>query len=123
MVIAAGEPIAALRNEEEPMLFSRRKMLSGLGAAGALAGFSTARSAPGMAFASISSCPFRLSVINDEISEDFDFACSVAAHDFGLSWIELRGMWKKNITELDQAELGRARGILEKYNLRVTDIA
>ena len=30
------------------------------------------------------SCPFRLSVINDEISADFDHACSVAANDFGL---------------------------------------
>src|SRR5580698_2393989 len=69
------------------------------------------------------SCPFRLSVINDEISQDFDHACSVAANDFGLSWIEIRAMWGKNITDLGSDEVDRARKILEKYKLRVTDIA
>jgi sugar phosphate isomerase/epimerase len=69
------------------------------------------------------SCPFRLSVINDEISQDFDHACSVAANDFGLHWIEIRGMWGKNITDLNSDEVGQARKILEKYKLRVTDIA
>ena len=69
------------------------------------------------------SCPFRLSVINDEISQDFDHACSVAANDFGLQWIEIRGMWGKNITDLNSDEVDQARKILEKYKLRVTDIA
>jgi L-ribulose-5-phosphate 3-epimerase len=69
------------------------------------------------------SCPFRLAVINDEISQDFDHACYVAAKDFGLQWIELRGMWNKNISELDAAQVEEARQILEKYKLRVTDIA
>jgi sugar phosphate isomerase/epimerase len=68
-------------------------------------------------------CPFRLSVINDEISQDFDHACSVAAHDFGLHWIELRSMWSKNVTDLDAAQLAEAQRILKKYDLRVTDIA
>lgn len=69
------------------------------------------------------SCPFRLAVINDEISQDFDHTCYVAAKDFGLQWIELRGMWNKNISELDAAQVDEARQILEKYKLRVTDIA
>jgi sugar phosphate isomerase/epimerase len=69
------------------------------------------------------SCPFRLSVINDEISADFDHACSVAANDFGLSWIEIRSMWNKNVTDLNADEVDRSRKILEKYKLRVTDIA
>ncbi len=69
------------------------------------------------------SCPFRLAVINDEISQDFDHACSVAANDFGLHWIEIRGMWNKNITELDDQQIAEAKRILQKYNLRVTDIA
>ena len=69
------------------------------------------------------SCPFRLSVINDEITQDFDKACSIASKDFGLNWIELRGMWNKNITDLDSQEIAEARRILEKYKLRVTDIA
>ncbi|MFP5211299.1 MAG: sugar phosphate isomerase/epimerase family protein [Acidobacteriota bacterium] len=98
------------------MSSSRRGFLAGLGATSALAAVSRAARAA-------SSCPFRLAVINDEISQDFDHACFVAAHDFGLQWIELRGMWNKNITELDASELERSRKILAKYNLRVTDIA
>lgn len=66
---------------------------------------------------------FRISVINDEISQDFDHACYVIAHDFGLSWIELRSMWDKNITELSSAQLSEAQKILAKYHLTVTDIA
>lgn len=69
------------------------------------------------------SCPFRLAVINDEISADFDHACSVAANDFGLHWIELRSMWNKNVTDLNADEIAKSREILEKYKLRVTDIA
>jgi len=38
--------------------------------------------------------PFRLAVINDEISQDFGRVCEVVAREFGMSWIELRGMWK-----------------------------
>jgi len=95
---------------------TRREVLAGLAAAGALA------AAPGRAPAA-ASCPFRVSVINDEISQDFDHACSVAARDFGLEWIELRGMWNKNLTELDAGEVDRARRILAQYKLRVTDIA
>jgi sugar phosphate isomerase/epimerase len=67
--------------------------------------------------------PFRISVINDEISQDFDHACYVAAHDFGMSWIELRSMWGKNVTELSTDQIGEARRILAQRNLQVTDIA
>ena len=66
---------------------------------------------------------FKVAVINDEISPDFDHACSVVAKDFGLQWIELRGMWGKNLINLDDSELARAEAILAKYKLRVTDIA
>ena len=73
--------------------------------------------------AQASRSPFRISVINDEISQDFDRACSVVAHDFGLSWIELRSMWGKNVTELSTTQIGDAQKMLAKYHLRVTDIA
>jgi sugar phosphate isomerase/epimerase len=66
---------------------------------------------------------FRIAVINDEISPDFDHACSVIANDFGLEWVELRSLWGKNILKLDEAEIARANAILDKYKLRVTDIA
>ena len=113
------------------MSHSRRKFLEGLASAGAAmamprAGHATLAADTFSARENGSgstSCPFRLSVINDEISQDFDHACSVAANDFGLQWIEIRGMWDKNITELTAVEVDNARKILEKYKLRVTDIA
>ena len=40
-----------------------------------------------------------------------------------MGWIELRSMWKKNIVNLDEKEVAEARRILEKYQLKVTDIA
>ena len=98
------------------MAMSRREFVSGLAGASALGALSPQASAA-------SGCPFRLSVINDEISDDFDHACSVATNEFGLSWIELRSMWGKNISELNAGDVDRARQILEKYRLRVTDIA
>ncbi len=102
------------------MPVSRRAFLSGLGAAGALSALPAHASAIARTAAS---CPFRLAVINDEISQDFDHSASVAAHDFGLRWIELRGMWNKNITDLDANQLAESLRILKKYDLRVTDIA
>jgi sugar phosphate isomerase/epimerase len=67
--------------------------------------------------------PFRIAVINDELGQDFGRACEVASREFGMQWMELRGMWNKNILNLDAAEVAEARRILEKYKLRVTDIA
>ena len=64
---------------------------------------------PLISMAQISRSPFKLSVINDEISQDFDRACYVVAQVFGLSWIELRSMWGKNITELSATQLDEAQ--------------
>lgn len=67
--------------------------------------------------------PFRLAVINDEISQDLDHACHVAANDFGLSWIEIRGYSGKNIANLSSDEIAEGKRIVDKYHLRVTEIA
>ncbi len=67
--------------------------------------------------------PFRIAVINDEITQDFGRACEIASRDFGMSWIELRGMWNKNIVNLDSKEIVEAQRILKANRLRVTDIA
>jgi L-ribulose-5-phosphate 3-epimerase len=103
------------------MSVSRRGFLAGLAASGVAAkmpsaAHASAGGAPG-------SCPFRLAVINDEISPDFDHACQVASQDFGLQWIELRAMWDTNVTALDDKQIAEAVKILDKYKLRVTDIA
>jgi hypothetical protein len=121
---------------------ARRKFLAGLGAAAAV---TAAASLPSHAFmtptpllgprdsrlgdqqvtgqAQSLNSPFRIAIINDEISQDFGRACEVAAREFGMHWIELRGMWNKNILRLDSNEVAEARRIVEKYGLRVTDIA
>jgi len=100
---------------------SRRDFLAGATATAALA-----RAFPGgdqPASSPVLRSPFRVSVINDEISEDFGRSCEVAARQFGMRWIELRGMWQKNIVNLDAQEVAEAQRILKKYELRVTDIA
>jgi len=95
----------------------RREFLQGMAA------ITAAQAISSTALLGQSSSPFRVAVINDEISQDFGHSCEVAARDFGMRWIELRGMWKKNIVNLDEKEVGEARAILEKYQLKVTDIA
>jgi sugar phosphate isomerase/epimerase len=69
------------------------------------------------------SSPFRISVINDELTQDFGRACEIVSKEFGLQWIELRGMWNKNLLHLDAKEIAEARRVLERFRLRVTDIA
>src|SRR5215831_5533906 len=98
-----------------PPLLARRDFLSGIVAV-------TAASAASRLFGSSESAsPFRVSVINDEISQDFGHVCEVASKEFGMRWMELRSMWKKNIVNLDEKEVAEARHILEKYELKVTD--
>lgn len=94
---------------------TRRSFLAGAGV--------TAVACAVPAFARSANSTFRVAVITDEISQDFDHACSVAANEFGMHWVELRGMWNKSLQGLSDAELANAEKILAKYNLRVTDIA
>ena len=112
------------------MSYTRRDILAGAGVAGIAAMVrpfvkraSASVAAVGLATSGADSCPFRLSVINDEITQDFERACQIASADFGLRWIELRSMWNKNITELSAKEIEDARKILDEHRLRVTDIA
>ena len=96
---------------------ARREFLAGMIAM-------TAASVASRSFgAAYPSSPFRISVINDEISQDFGHVCEVAAREFGMGWIELRGMWEKNIVNLDEKEVAEAGRLLGKYQLKVTDIA
>jgi sugar phosphate isomerase/epimerase len=66
---------------------------------------------------------FKIGVISDEISQDFDHACSVIANDFGLHFVELRELWGKNLQEISDAQIADAQKIIAKYGLQVTDIA
>jgi L-ribulose-5-phosphate 3-epimerase len=100
---------------------SRREFLNGLGSLAAATAISPM---PGhTSFDPAMKSPFRIAVINDEITQDFGRACEVASQEFAMDWIELRGMWNKNVLKLDAKEIEEARRILGKYQLRVTDIA
>jgi sugar phosphate isomerase/epimerase len=66
---------------------------------------------------------FKIAIISDEISQDFDYACSLISEEFELQWVELRSLWGKNLLTLDEAELSEAETILAKYDLHVTSIA
>lgn len=94
----------------------RRRFLTGMAA------MTVASAASRFAFTQ-STSPFRVSVINDEISQDFGHACEVASKEFGMHWIELRSMWNKNIVALDEKEVAETSRLLEKYQLKVTDVA
>ena len=104
-----------------PFDASRREFLNGIGAAAAASVFPAILGQASSDHAMKS--PFRVAVINDEITQDFGRACEIASKEFGMEWIELRGMWNKNLLKLDAKEIEEARRILGKYKLRVTDIA
>lgn len=109
------------------MEMTRRRALAGLGLAGLeallLSPLRKAEASARWTENGKGKCPFRLAVINDEISQDFEKACKIVSEDFGLSWIELRGMWNKNVTGLNSKEIDDAKKILAEHKLRVTDIA
>jgi len=66
---------------------------------------------------------FKLSVITDEITQDLGRALEIASKEFGLGYVELRTLWKKNIINLDEKETAEVRRLLQKYDLHVTDVA
>ena len=100
---------------------NRRNFLSGT--AGSIAALGCPRWLAAEVKKVAASCPFHLAVINDEISPDLDHAAHIVAKEFGLQYIELRSFNGKGLHTLSTDELGEAKKILAKYQLRVTDIA
>jgi len=66
---------------------------------------------------------FKIGVISDEISQDFDHACYVITKEFGLQFVELREVWGKNLQVISDDQIAEARKILARYSLTVTDIS
>ena len=97
------------------MNLSRRKFVGGA------AGIAATLSSPLLSWAATSK--FKIGVISDEISQDFDHACYVIAKDFGLHYVELRELWGKNLQVSPDTDIANAQKILAKYNLTVTDIS
>jgi L-ribulose-5-phosphate 3-epimerase len=97
------------------MAISRRAVLAGLGAAAA--------SSAWMNNAAATAGPFNLSILTDEISQDFGHACEVASREFGMGFVDLRESGGKNIMKWDAAEIAEVRRILERSSLRVACLA
>jgi L-ribulose-5-phosphate 3-epimerase len=96
------------------MAMSRRAVLAGLGAAAASSAWLRNAAAAG---------PFNLSVLTDEISQDFGHACEVASHEFGMGHVDLREAGGKNLMAWDAAQIADARKTLDRFSLRVACLA
>jgi sugar phosphate isomerase/epimerase len=96
------------------MAISRRAVLAGLGAAAASSAWPRAMGA---------ATSFNLSILTDEISQDFGHACEVAAREFGLGLVDLREAANKNIMNWDAAQIAEVRRVLDRFKLRVACIA
>jgi L-ribulose-5-phosphate 3-epimerase len=62
---------------------------------------------------------FKLGVIMDEITQDFEQALRWA-NGFGLKWVELRFLWNKYVTDLLNDEVKKATDLLAKHSLKVS---
>ena len=62
---------------------------------------------------------FKLGVITDEVTQDFEKAL-VWTKGFGLSWVELRFVWNKYVTDFKPDEVKRAKELLAKHGMRVS---
>ena len=62
---------------------------------------------------------FRLGVITDEVTQDFEKAL-LWARGFGLEWVELRFVWNKYVTDFTADDVKRAQDLLAKHGLKVS---
>jgi L-ribulose-5-phosphate 3-epimerase len=62
---------------------------------------------------------FKLGVITDEITQDFEQAL-LWAKGFGLEWVELRFIWNKYVTEFSADDVKRAKELLAKHTMKVS---
>ncbi len=64
----------------------------------------------------------KLSVITDEISQDFEHALDVMA-EYGVRGAELRGLWGTNIADLSPDEVARAKRALRERGMTAVGLA
>lgn len=63
-----------------------------------------------------------VSIITDQLNQDFDKACAIARHH-GFDFIEIHSLWGKTIEDLSSNEVKKVKEILNKYQLRVSNLA
>ncbi|MCD6350565.1 MAG: sugar phosphate isomerase/epimerase [Armatimonadetes bacterium] len=65
---------------------------------------------------------FKLGVISDEISQDFERVLQVLA-EYEVPTVEPRSVWDKNPQELDAEDVARMKKLLNQYGISVCSIA
>ena len=64
----------------------------------------------------------KLGVITDGISRDFEKALQVMT-DAGLEYAELQYLWEKEVGDLNDDEMARAKDLVERYGVKVSCIS
>jgi sugar phosphate isomerase/epimerase len=64
----------------------------------------------------------RVGTITDQVSMDFEKALTYI-DNLGLRYIEIHALWNKNIEELTDEEVQRAKGLVEAHDMRVSLIS
>ena len=62
---------------------------------------------------------FKLGVISDEFSKDFEDALKTMK-SYGLSWVEIRTVWGLYNTEASPEQIQRIKDLLDKYQFKVS---
>jgi sugar phosphate isomerase/epimerase len=65
--------------------------------------------------------PFELGVVTDEIDQDLGNALRVAG-ELGIRHVELNSVWGKNVIDLDEEEVERARHLLREADVAVVAV-
>lgn len=76
-----------------------------------------ARAAKALDSSSPSISHFKLGAISDGFSQDLEKALKIMK-GYGLSWVEIRGLWGKYNTEATPAEIRRVKELLDQYDFR-----
>ncbi len=88
-----------------------------------MAGLAASAVARGSWLKAAASSGLRLSVLTDEISQDFGHACEVASRDFGMGFVDLREIDGQNLMKWDAARIAEVRKTLDRFKLRVACLA
>jgi sugar phosphate isomerase/epimerase len=65
---------------------------------------------------------FKTGIITDQVSMDFEESLK-AIREFKIEYIEIHALWWKNIEELTDDELSTVKKLIDKYELKVSNIS
>ena len=61
-------------------------------------------------------------IITDQISQDFQYACSFIS-EAGITDVEIHSLWGKTVELLDDEQVNKAKTLLDFYDLKVVNLA